>query len=108
MRKGRSKPELRAAVRRGIILLDKKLPTWRRLFRIKEFNFCDPCRCILGTIGSVQLLDTSDNLFKKGKAALGLVLDKDVSIRLGFDWQEYDEHGVLTALWQDAIRGRRV
>lgn len=36
-------------VQAGIELLDKNGPVgWRSLIRLREFNICNPCRCVLG------------------------------------------------------------
>jgi hypothetical protein len=110
----RTKTEMRAAVRRGIKLLDEKLPRWRRLFRIKEFDFSDPCRCVIGTIGSFQLCDDGNN-WDRGKRALGISnpasRDQHPPHHYGLDWSSFDgpeARAYLTALWKKALKGERI
>lgn len=109
--------ELRKVVRRGIKLLDERLPCWRKVISLKQFDYEDPCRCVLGTIGSTQLCSTRPGNWYKGMDALNLDKMTDYSNRCnepntaiyyGFDWGHYDEAPILARLWTKAIKGERV
>lgn len=108
----RTKRELRAAVKRGIALLNARTPFWRRVIRVREMKFDDPCCCVLGTIGSTQVCGkSSGGNWERGKVALGID-DVDTYTAgpkyCGFDWMERAEAPTLKRLWLQAIRTGRV
>lgn len=108
---GRTHKELVAAVRRGIALLESAFPNgrWRQLFKLKEFDFDNPCRCILGTVGQFQRL-SNETPWNRGKQALGIVQDMDAA-HYGFDWKMEGgnrESEILARLWKAAIKGQPI
>lgn len=111
MRHGRTKRELRAAVKRGIAVLDRAYPQWWKVIKLTKFNFADPCCCIVGTIGGVECRVANPQgltNWSQGKRTLGLEYSNwsrlHVMANLGFDWEAMEEIPYLTELWKAAIR----
>lgn len=102
-RQGRNYRKLKQAVRRGVALLDERLPDWKQLVRIKEFDFTDPCKCVVGTIGRFQLDSNCGSRWDRGKESLGLESDAGVKY-CGFDWEHQDEAPILSRLWLRELR----
>lgn len=109
---GRSIVELRRAVKAGVAHLEERFPNgvWRRFFRLKDFKFTDPCRCVIGTIG--QCMPKTDrhfyNEWARGLDALGLVAGSYEVKDYGFDWVSCDEAPVLAELWRRVLKGERI
>lgn len=111
MRAGRTKRELRAAVKRGIEVLNAHYPQWWKVIKLRQFKFSDPCRCVVGTIGGVECRKANPQAltnWERGKHALGLRYANwshtAVMADHGFDWKAMEEIPYLTELWKAAIR----
>lgn len=104
--------DIATRVKRGVKLLDKKVPNWRLILRKnrEQFNFADGSCCVLGTLehfsGRMRVLKAKRDVpsyeppFSRAIQALGIVSSKDY----GFDWSRMNdgEEGkeALTALWR--------
>lgn len=105
-REGRSMVELRAAVKKGISILDARIPQWRRIFKTTpDFDFENPCRCVIGFVGSCQPDDPEQlwaDEWHKGKKALGI--EHSIDLTMGFDWEHRSEIPLLTNLWKTEFK----
>ena len=97
--------------RRGVRVLDEKLPRWRTVMRkhMDEFNFEDCNYCVLGTLGKhtaeIRKRATDDAF---GDALKFLTRESHGSSRWGFDavaGHTGEEYPALTALWEAEIEG---
>jgi hypothetical protein len=105
-------------IKRGVKLLDRKVPRWRTVLRVHEdqFDFRDGDHCVLGTLehfsGQMRVLgkkaaSQEDHTFDRALARLGVANDSDY---YGFDgavgdWNAGDddyhnELDTLDALWR--------
>lgn len=119
--RGKAEAYLRAAVKRGIKLLDKAQPDWAQKIDLKDLDLGSVSYCMLGQLYE----DYSD-----GKEALRTALSDVRSIALklttngelqatlyGFDTPPIDDrdldsrytygYSVLTELWTEVIKSRR-
>ena len=106
--------DLAQSVKRGVRLLDRKVPRWRRVMREHQdqYDFKDGEHCILGTLehfsGRMAVLKkrgqvVDDYAYNRGRLALGLRELSDAVV-CGFDAPESDardhERAVLHDLWR--------
>lgn len=111
--------ELARSVKRGVKLLDKKIPNWRQVMRKYEdqFNFADGECCILGTLehhsGRLQVLNQRkaaaadpEDAYRRAAARLGLNIEADEDELYGFNvtTDAYDDSeavmGDIGDLWR--------
>jgi len=93
----RSPGDLKLAVKKGIFLLDEKVPGWREKIDVAELDMTSPCHCILGQVTGDYFLACED-----------LSLEQAEAVELGFDCSHASvaqasagecEHDPLQALW---------
>ena len=101
---------LARAVKQGAALLDKKIPSWRRVLKHhrQQFDFRGCDHCILGTVGrfapELKALRKQATFDAFGDSLAFLVGRKMVSWRdesrpLGFDSSSFHDYPTLVALW---------
>lgn len=84
--------DLAKKVKRGSRLLDRKLPSWRRVMQKHrdQFNFADPQFCVLGTLkhhlGRARVLRKQAGSSEAGYHGLLQALRLDRGSEHGFDW----------------------
>lgn len=106
--------ELAKRVRRGVKLLDRLIPNWRRTMRNHQdqYDFQDGDHCILGTLehynGRMSVLKKRravDTDYSYGRGAKALGLKEGITYEHGFDGQisggSYDaDMAQLDQLWR--------
>lgn len=116
--------ELAKRVKRGVRLLDKKVPNWRAVLRRHEgqYDFADGDHCVLGTLehfsGRMRVLrergldpDRTKNAYVVAAARLGIwneadrTTDDSTPAQCGFDAVDLEatrdaDRNVLDALWR--------
>lgn len=108
--------EIVRRVKRGVRLLDRKIPNWRQVLRKHQdqYDFRDGDHCVLGTLehfsGRMRVLKAKNKADEKedytfGKAYVALGLKSGESEQLGFDWtSQYNNEELeivaLDALWR--------
>lgn len=115
-RYGRTNAELEAAVAQGVARLNDYVPGWRNAFTTKRaYNFEDPCKCVLGTIGERfgpyrRRDEAEDTNWDRGKLALDLSPVRPPNMftltqaqQHGFDWTDTEEIPILVKLWDKEI-----
>lgn len=108
--------DIAKAVKRGVRLLDKKIPNWRTILRKHEdqFDFADGTHCVLGTLehysGRMRVLKAKRNVplyegaFKRAYLALGI--ESGQTKDFGFDWSANSstspdqQKAFFSALWR--------
>jgi hypothetical protein len=90
-------------VQRGVRWLNTHYPGWPRRITLKQFDFEDPCQCVVGFVCRTPERDAFSVFHERHPRA-----DAE---RLGFDWgleSDYDtERQALSRAWQVAIRVAR-
>ena len=89
----------RARAAAGSALLDRMVPGWWRIVKLRPLDIGDSCNCVTG-----QLFGT----YGDGLTELGLELDEAKAY--GFDTASQDSgsnYWILTRSWKDEIRRRR-
>lgn len=108
--------ELAQAVKRGVKLLDRKIPRWRTVLRkhADEFDFASGDHCVLGTLEAhsarMKMLIRKKGCSRKyttfGRAVLALDLGGGADEKHGFDvpdstvLEEQEQYRTLGALWR--------
>lgn len=104
--------DLAKRVKRGVKLLDKKTPTWRRTLRKNRgtFNFASPDMCVIGTLihhdAKFKKLrkQATREAFSSAVSMLTRKLSSEAAPAYGFDSAEDEINTVvypaLSALWE--------
>lgn len=94
-------------VRRGVALLDEKVPGWHNRIDVEKLEINDVCGCIIGQLHDMSFWHARAEQFLglSGKAAF---------MAHGFDGDYYDseeaenfEYAALTRLWRFVVRSRQ-
>lgn len=80
-------------IQRGVDLLDAEFPRWFQKIKISEFDFSNPCHCVIGQ---------SFTNFDMGLAALRVD-----GIRYGFDAAIDSDFEYMHNRWLEIIRERQ-